>query len=186
MRKITEQVVGAFQTGQPRKIGNTRTNGITLFLHDNEIAEHRADGIWITNAGWNSPTTKERLNGITGVHIVQKKGEWYLNGHRWDGEWICLNDLTLLTVQEVAFDMTSVWQDTYSKPIYSVFHTHVEAEVEHIEQLLKVMDIPTRRMYSDTQGKYLPNHFLIVPIAEFDRAKTFMNKVSLEALTGQN
>lgn len=180
MRRITLEIVDAFESRYSRKIGNSETDGTTLWLFGNEIAEHREGGVWITNAGWSSPTTKERLNGLTGVHIVQKKGEWFLNGHRWDGEWICLADLSLLDVQEneVAFDMTSVWEDTYSRPIYSVFHTHVEAEIETVEFLLKVVEIPTRRMYSDTQGKYLPNHFVIVPIAEFDKAKTFINKVS--------
>jgi hypothetical protein len=184
MRKITEQVVGAFERRQRKVVGNTETDGTSLWLFGNKIAEYREGGIWITNAGWNSVTTKERLNGIYGVYITQKKGEWFLNGHRWDGEWICLNDLTLLVEQEneVAFDMTSVWSETYSKPIYSVFHTHVEAEVEPIEQLLKVMGIPTHRMYSDTQGKYLPNHFVIVPITEFDKAKSFIKKVSLKTL----
>ena len=184
MRQITEQIVSAFERREAKKVSNTHTDGTSLWLFGNKIAEHRQGGIWITNSGWKSVTTKERLNGITGVHITQKKGEWFLNGHRWDGEWVCLNDLTLLEEQEneVAFDMTSVWVETYSKPIYSVFHTHVEAEVEQIEQLLKVMGIPTKRSYSDTQGKYLPNHFVIVPIAEFDKAKTFINKVSLKTL----
>ena len=184
MRKVTEQVVGAFERRQSRKVSNTETDGTSLWLHNNKIAQWKDGGIWISNAGWSSKTTKERLNGITGVNITQKKGEWYLNGHHWGGEWVCLNDLTLLAEQEneIAFDMTSVWSETYSKPIYSVFHTHVEAEVEPIEQLLKVMGIPTHRMYSDTQGKYLPNHFVIVPIAEFDKAKSFINKVSLKTL----
>lgn len=173
MRKVTEQVVGAFERRQSRKVSNTETDGTSLWLFGNKIAEYRAGGIWITNAGWSSLTTKERLNGIYGVNITQKKGEWFLNGHRWGGEWVCLNDLTLLAEQEneVAFDMTSVWLETYSKPIYAVFHTHVEAELDPIEQSLKAIGIPTRRMYSDTQGKYKPNHFIVVPVVDYDRAK---------------
>jgi hypothetical protein len=41
----------------------------------------------ISNAGWASNTTKERLNGIPGVHIKQKNWTWYLNGQEWDGGW---------------------------------------------------------------------------------------------------
>jgi hypothetical protein len=184
MRKITEQVVGAFENYNIKKVGNTETDGTSLWLFGNKIAEHRADGIWITNAGWSSPTTKERLNGITGVHITQKKGEWFLNGHRWDGEWICLNDLTLLAEQEseTEFDTTMEWVDNYSRPIYSVYHTRIEAELQQIEMVLAVMGIATRRMYSDTQGAYKPNHFIVVPVKEFERAKTFIKKVSLETL----
>ena len=99
MRQITEQITRAFEGMYSKKIGNSETDGTSLWLFGNKIAEHREGGIWITNAGWSSVTTKERLNGITGVHITQKKGEWFLNGHRWDGEWICLNDLTLLEAQ---------------------------------------------------------------------------------------
>jgi len=177
MRQITEQVVGAFNRGQSKKVGNTETDGISLWLFGNKIAEHSEGGIWITNAGWKSPTTKERLNGITGVHVTQKKGEWYLNGHRWDGEWICLNDLTLLEAQanEPEFDTTMEWVETYSKPKYAVFHTHVEADLQDLEQRLNYLGIPTRRMYSDTEGRYKPNHFIVVPVTEFNRAKTLIN-----------
>lgn len=184
MRQITEKICSAFESRRTLKINNSETDGNSLWLFGNKIAQWTENGISITNAGWSSKTTKERLNGLTGVSIVQKKGEWFLNGHRWDGKWLCLNDLTLLEVQEneAEFDTTMEWLETYSKPKYSVFHTHVEAEVEHIEQLLKTMDIPTRRMYSDTQGEYLPNHFVVVGTADFERAKTFMNKVSLKTL----
>jgi hypothetical protein len=40
----------------------------------------------ITNAGWRSNTTKERLNGLPNVSIQQKKGDWYLNGEVWNGQ----------------------------------------------------------------------------------------------------
>ena len=184
MRKITEQVVGAFERRQRKVVGNTETDGTCLWLFGNKIAEYREGGIWITNAGWSSPTTKERLNGIYGVHITQKKGEWFLNGHRWGGEWVCLNDLTLLAEQEneTDFDTTMEWVDNYSRPIYSVYHTRIEAELQQIEMVLAVIGIATRRMYSDTQGVYRPNHFIVVPVADFERAKTFINKVSLETL----
>lgn len=45
----------------------------------------------ITNAGWATNTTKERLNGIPGVSISQRKGIWYLNGKEWGGKFIKIN-----------------------------------------------------------------------------------------------
>jgi hypothetical protein len=42
----------------------------------------------ITNCGRNTPTTKERLNGIKGVYICTKNGQMYLNGEQWDGSLI--------------------------------------------------------------------------------------------------
>ena len=96
MRQITQKIVTAFEQRRALKIDNSETDGTSLWLFNNKIAEHREGGIWITNAGWSSKTTKERLNGLRGVHITQKKGEWYLNGHRCGGEWVYLSYLTLL------------------------------------------------------------------------------------------
>ena len=42
----------------------------------------------ITTAGWNTVTTRERLNGLPNVSVIQRKGKLYLNGKEWDGEWI--------------------------------------------------------------------------------------------------
>ena len=37
--------------------------------------------------GYKTNTTKERLNGIPGVCIQQKKGVWYLNGKEMLDGW---------------------------------------------------------------------------------------------------
>lgn len=97
MRKITEASVGAFMARQPFKQANmeVRVDGAVgegstsvLLLHGNEIAKLYSDGsIDVTNAGWFTRTTKDRLNGIPGVSINQKAGVWYLNGVEWDGSW---------------------------------------------------------------------------------------------------
>jgi len=88
MRKITAEVVGAFNNKEAKRMNNTESTGEALYLHGNKIAEYRDGDLWITNAGWMSNTTKERLNGIEGVSVHQKKGVWYLNDVEWDGEWI--------------------------------------------------------------------------------------------------
>ena len=90
MRKITSEAVEAFIERKPFRKSNMAVSieeGITyLKLHNNKIAALLADGrMWISNAGWDSNTTKERLNGFQFVRINQKKGEWYLNGKLWDG-----------------------------------------------------------------------------------------------------
>jgi hypothetical protein len=86
-RKITEQVASAFLNRRPKSIGNSSTDGHVLLLHGNRIAEWHGDDLWITNAGWSSNTTKERLNGLPGVRIHQKDFAWFLNGKQWDGSW---------------------------------------------------------------------------------------------------
>jgi len=65
MRKVTRETVEAFVAGKSRTVGNTTTDGTVLLLHGNRIAERMPDGsIMATLAGWGSPTTRERLNGL--------------------------------------------------------------------------------------------------------------------------
>lgn len=88
MRKITKEIATAFLAKRKKANGATTTNGASLYLHGNEIARHTESGLQITNAGWFSITTKERLNALPNVSIFQKADEWYLNGKQWDGQWI--------------------------------------------------------------------------------------------------
>lgn len=98
MRQITKQAINAFMNFKAFKSANTEvhiqelpTGGkiASLYLHNNKIAGRNIAGqTFINNCGWFSNTTKERLNGIPGVSICQKKGIWYLNGQQWDGKSI--------------------------------------------------------------------------------------------------
>ena len=95
MRMITQQAIAAFNNAESFKSGNTKVivkpNVTVLLLFNNEIAYRYNDPertLSITNAGWESNTTKERLNGLDGVSIQQKAGIWYLNGKEWEGELI--------------------------------------------------------------------------------------------------
>ena len=89
-KKITQESVSAFLDCRPFKKSNMEVlrEGTIYYLKlfGNKIAAIEGDGrLWISNAGWDTKTTKERLNGLPGVSIQQKKGEWYLNGNQWDG-----------------------------------------------------------------------------------------------------
>ena len=102
MRKITAQAVQAFESATPFKSGNTQVevtpNCTTLKLFGNPIAYRYNDPertLSITNCGWFSDTTRERLNGIEGVSISQSAGLWYLNGVQWDGKLTDVNVLPL-------------------------------------------------------------------------------------------
>lgn len=95
MRQITDRIVGAFEARTPDRLNNTETDGTSLFLHGNKIAEWNRNGeagLHITNAGWSSNTTKERLNGLRGVSISQKAFRWYLNGKEWNGDWVNVSE----------------------------------------------------------------------------------------------
>ena len=44
----------------------------------------------IDSCGYMTHTTKERLNGIPGIQVVQKDWVWYLNGIEWDGSRVAV------------------------------------------------------------------------------------------------
>jgi hypothetical protein len=103
MRKITDAAVNAFMNKTPFSSSNTTVelqamfthsgktfiDAVIMRLHGNVIAIwSKEQGICVTNAGWFSNTTKERLNGLPEVSIYQKKGEWFLNDKKWDGSLV--------------------------------------------------------------------------------------------------
>lgn len=93
MRKITQIVVGAFLSGKAISHGNTCTDGKSLFLHGNKIAEFKEDGqLYATLAGWNTNTTRERLNALPGARFHQKNFAPYFHDKLIDSkEWIKLS-----------------------------------------------------------------------------------------------
>ena len=81
MRKVTEEIKQAFFARQAKKIGNTITDGASVWLHGNKIIERDSSGlIRFSFAGWGSATTRERLRGILNVDVYQKDHEQYYNG----------------------------------------------------------------------------------------------------------
>jgi hypothetical protein len=180
MRQITSRIVSAFLNGERLKIDNTITQGGVIWLWDNMIAERRGNGLWITNAGWPSATTKERLNGLPEVWIVQKKGQWYLNGHAWDGEWVRVADFmgSVRPETEPVFDLTSTWvaDGGYSQPNYAVWHSNNLSTLEPVEAGLRELGVPFRRHESDTQGIWRPNYFVVVRPEDFNRVLTNINQ----------
>jgi hypothetical protein len=92
MRKITKEAVNKFLSRESFRKSNMsveESNGVyKLKLHGNTIATIDELGVLsVSNAGWASNTTKERLNGLPNVRIHQKNWNWYLNGNQWNGEW---------------------------------------------------------------------------------------------------
>jgi hypothetical protein len=95
MRKITEKSVEAFLSAVPFNESNTSVkvlpNVTILSLYGNDIAYRYNDPnntLSITNCGYNTATTKERLNALPNVSIRQINRKWFLNGKEWDGELI--------------------------------------------------------------------------------------------------
>ena len=65
MRKITKEICRAFLDGVRLKMSNTLTEDAAIWLHGNKIAFWATDEILqISLCGWNTVTTRERLNGL--------------------------------------------------------------------------------------------------------------------------
>ena len=98
MRQITKDSINAFMNAKEFKRQNMAVevlpNVTILYLHNNAIAYRYNDPqrtLTITNCGWFTPTTKERLNALPNVNIYQSNFKWFLNGKEWNGNKIDIN-----------------------------------------------------------------------------------------------
>lgn len=102
MRLITKQAINAFNNNEDFSKDNTQVvatgNVVMLYLFGNQIAkkvlsdyESNKWDLFITHCVYKTNTTRERLNGLDGVSIKQKKGVWYLNGNPWDGKSVLVD-----------------------------------------------------------------------------------------------
>jgi len=98
MRQITKESINAFLNAKKFNKQNMSVqvlpNVTILKLHGNSIAYLYNDPnktLSISNCGWFTPTTKERLNALPNVHIQQKNFKWFLNGKEWNGNLIDIN-----------------------------------------------------------------------------------------------
>ncbi len=90
MRKIEEQMCFAIQKNLNWQSGNTAVTFdaesciSTVYLHGNKIAEVSDNDMTIFDGGWQSKTTKSRLNAlcsefcIAGECVFQKDFKWFV------------------------------------------------------------------------------------------------------------
>ncbi len=90
MRKIETQMNAAIQSNKNWQSGNTSVHfdpetGVSVVrLHGNKIAEVSDNDMTIFDGGWQSVTTKSRLNAlcdefcVTGEGVFQKDFAWYV------------------------------------------------------------------------------------------------------------
>ena len=90
MRKIEQQMCDAIANNKPWRSGNTEVtlgnDGVSyVFLHGNLIAEVDDDTVTVYDGGWQSVTTKSRLNAIcsrfcvAGEGVYQRDFTWYIH-----------------------------------------------------------------------------------------------------------
>ena len=102
MRKITEQSCQAFRNRKNFTSGNMSITGRTyegkphsiteMRLHGNLIASLCGNTLTLMDAGWQTVTTKERLNGLLNTFyinavIFQKNYQWFITLDGVTSEW---------------------------------------------------------------------------------------------------
>ena len=114
MRKVTRESVNAFFNGNEYKQGDTQVKVLSsehevfkqshLLLHGHVIAiyDFYSGNLKISNCGYSTPTTKERLNGVLSeafgyeitnklYYIFQHKYDWYITDGTIDRKWEYFN-----------------------------------------------------------------------------------------------
>jgi hypothetical protein len=84
-RQITEIMAHAFWNGESKKLSNTEVKNFEMYLFGNKIAWYQNGILYFTLCGWNTLTTRERLNGL-GVGISQKNYKPIWNNQEIDTE----------------------------------------------------------------------------------------------------
>ncbi len=93
MRKIESQMNAAIKGNANWTKANTMVTTVNsvshVFLHGNKIAEVGDDSVKLFDGGWQSNTTKSRLNAILSEfgytcgtqreYVFQKQFEWFIN-----------------------------------------------------------------------------------------------------------
>ena len=95
MRKIEMEMNSAIRNKQNFSKSNTMVrydaaeNLSRVYLHGHNIADycHTKGKAWISSCGWESVTTKSRLNAFLyevayGVSVFQKNWQWFLHDNR--------------------------------------------------------------------------------------------------------
>lgn len=193
--KSNADVENAFMQGVSKKKGNSQTDGKILLLFGNRIAEHREDGVYITNCGWQTATTKAHLNLLPNVRIHQAKKIWYLNGEEWDGEWTKVSDVivTQSSNNPLLFDETKTYIQTdgwrgYQQPVYAVCGANdtgmwedspcrTDVCLDEIKQAQKALGgIKSKVVVTETSNVFCVHRYLIVPPSEIGVAKERIKK----------
>jgi hypothetical protein len=88
MRKIETQMIQAIQNNKDFKLDNTEvinfSNVSDVYLHGNLIARIGETWMELFDGGWQTATTKSRLNallqafGMEGEYVFQKNFQWFV------------------------------------------------------------------------------------------------------------
>ena len=101
MRKIEQLMCYAIRDGKDWKLDNTRveqdpdSSSSYVYLHDNHIATVTDNDVTIYDGGWQSVTTKSRLNAIINEFcnsrtdgVYQRQHVWYLKDNNVERKFV--------------------------------------------------------------------------------------------------
>tara|TARA_B100001564_G_scaffold149595_1_gene125795 strand:+ start:25 stop:327 length:303 start_codon:yes stop_codon:yes gene_type:complete len=83
--EATQLVLGKNNRMDRKVANNTRARilpdgSVAFQLHSTDVVTiHDDDSATLRTGGWNSPTTKERINRYSPVYVKQINWEWYLS-----------------------------------------------------------------------------------------------------------
>lgn len=117
MRKITEAASNAFKANRPFSSGNTSVliedDYTRMYLHGNLIAERLNLTNWdqrvmVTLAGWGTPTTRERVNGLL-TTLGRQEGFYQEDFAQWFST--AIGDICVDPDERLTLDMETGWVD---------------------------------------------------------------------------
>lgn len=95
MRKIEQDACRHLYAKTPFRRDNTAVildgDDSVLLLHGHEIARFNGRRLILSDAGWQTVTTKSRLNAVleylgAPYRIAQKRWQWYIGNKEWPGQ----------------------------------------------------------------------------------------------------
>lgn len=87
MRKIEKVLAPKFFNGESATISNTTIRNKEMYLFGNKIAWVEGNKLFFTLCGWNTVTTRSRLNAL-GVQVSQINGVPVWNGQEIDANGV--------------------------------------------------------------------------------------------------
>jgi hypothetical protein len=94
--RISEQLLGVARAEdmKPKRVARntvryTRTDGTIVWrLHRTDVVTKHPDGTFTLNTGgWETVTTKDRINNYSPARVFQKNHAWFVAGRKPDGSY---------------------------------------------------------------------------------------------------
>jgi hypothetical protein len=201
MFKGSTEVARAFAEGKSKKRKHDQSTGEALYYHGNKIAEWRKKTLYVSNGGYagskgetGSKTTKDKLNALPNVNVVQKNFKWYLNGVEWNGEWkkvagvhapkIDKSKSGDVFVTQMKYVKTDGWRG-YEEPEFAVAGVNdtgmwsdspcpsndATVELTAIKELLAKEKIEVKEVVCQTSNVFCVHRYLIPKLKNVEKAR---------------